>query len=147
MVAHLDTLGAMLKHLKPNGRLDVEPIGTWSSRFAEGARASIFSGQDNLFRGTILPLKASGHAYDKAVDTQPVGWDHVEVRVDEHSASRDDLLRLGIRAGDYVAVDPHLTQVTVRDPLHVVVSLNNFSVWKWRRHDCLLHEPIEQKAA
>lgn len=107
LVAHLDTLGIMVKRLKSNGRLEVEPIGTWSSRFAEGARVSIFSGEDNTHRGTVLPLKASGHTYNEAVDNQPIGWDHVEVRVDEPCASRDDLIRLGIHVGDYIAVDPN----------------------------------------
>ena len=36
IVAHLDTLGAQVKGLKPNGRLELVAIGTWSARFAEG---------------------------------------------------------------------------------------------------------------
>ena len=40
VVAHLDTLGAMVSALKANGRLAVCPVGTWSARFAEGARVS-----------------------------------------------------------------------------------------------------------
>ena len=106
LVAHLDTLGAMVKGLKPNGRLAVAPIGTWSARFAEGARVTIFTSEGRHCRGTVLPLKASGHTYDDAIDRQPVGWPHVEVRVDEFSASAADLAQAGIRVGDYIAVDP-----------------------------------------
>ena len=61
VIAHVDTLGAMVKSLKDNGRLEIVPIGTWSSRFAEGARCTVFSGHGGRYRGTILPLKASGH--------------------------------------------------------------------------------------
>ena len=43
VVTHLDTLGGMVKELKDNGRLAIVPVGTWSSRFAEGARVSIFT--------------------------------------------------------------------------------------------------------
>ncbi|MFP4396628.1 MAG: osmoprotectant NAGGN system M42 family peptidase [Desulfonatronovibrio sp.] len=107
VVAHLDTLGAMVATLKSNGRLGVTPIGTWSSRFAEGARVSIFT-DSGVRRGTILPLKASGHAYDIQVDTQPVTWDQVEIRVDEDSLSKSDLEELGFHAGDWVAVDSPL---------------------------------------
>jgi peptidase M42 family hydrolase len=107
LVAHLDTLGAMVKKLKANGRLELASIGTWSSRFAEGARVTVFTSEGKICRGTILPLKASGHTYDKEIDTQPVGWEHVEVRVDEFSDSADDLLQLGVRVGDYVAIDPN----------------------------------------
>lgn len=105
IVAHLDTIGCMVKQLKSNGRVELVPVGTWSSRFAEGARVTVFTSERRL-RGTILPLKASGHTYGDAVDTQPVAWNAVELRVDEQSYTRSDLERLGIQIGDYVAVDP-----------------------------------------
>jgi len=105
VVAHLDTLGAMVTALKPNGRLGVAPIGTWSSRFAEGARVKILS-EGGFRTGTVLPLKASGHAFDHDVDIQPTDWDHIEVRVDEVVQHDQDLRDLGLRVGDYVAVEP-----------------------------------------
>lgn len=105
MVSHLDTLGAMIRQLKPNGRLTIAPIGTWSARWAEGARVTIFTDLGHR-RGTILPLKASGHAYNDEIDTQPVGWDHIEVRVDELARSSEELFRDGFRVGDFVAIDP-----------------------------------------
>jgi peptidase M42 family hydrolase len=105
LVAHLDTIGAMVRELKPNGRLALAPIGTWSSRFAEGARVSLFTDEDTV-RGTILPLKASGHVYSEAIDTQPVSWENVELRVDARANSAADLRALGIDVGDFVAIDP-----------------------------------------
>lgn len=105
VVAHLDTLGAQVKFLKENGRLSLKPIGTWSSRFAEGARCSIFTDHAS-FRGTILPLKASGHTYNEEVDTQPATWDNVEIRVDDHVENRADLVRRGFNVGDFVSIDP-----------------------------------------
>lgn len=104
LVAHLDTLGAMVKGLKPNGRLEVVPIGEWSSRFAEGARVTVLS-DGGSYRGSILPLKASGHAYDVEVDRQPVSWANLEVRIDAVCRVLDDLVRCGIRVGDFIAVD------------------------------------------
>jgi len=105
LVVHLDTLGAMVKNLKDNGRLAVVPIGSWSSRFAEGARVTVFKDQGSE-RGTILPLKASGHTYNEEIDTQPVSWDQVEVRVDAPAFTREDLAELGFNIGDFIAVDP-----------------------------------------
>lgn len=105
LVGHLDTLGAQVKQLKENGRLELVPIGNWSARFAEGARATIFS-EKGTYRGTILPPKASGHAFNDEVDTAPVGWQHVELRVDAMGRSRGDLVKLGIDVGDIVAIDP-----------------------------------------
>ncbi|ABS15664.1 peptidase M42 family protein [Brucella anthropi ATCC 49188] len=105
IVSHVDTLGAQVKYLKENGRLELVSIGNWSARFAEGARVSIFSSK-GIYRGSILPLKASGHTFNDEVDTQPVGWPYVELRVDALARNRDDLLQLGIDVGDIVAVDP-----------------------------------------
>ncbi len=104
IVSHLDTLGAQVRHIKENGRLELAPIGHWSARFAEGARTTIFS-EDNIYRGTILPVKASGHTYNDEIDTLPVGWDFVELRIDELTESRADTEELGIEVGDIVAID------------------------------------------
>lgn len=104
VVTHLDTIGAMVKELKDNGRLALVPVGTWSARFAEGGRVSVFT-DDQIYRGQILPLKASGHTYDSDVDTQPVGWDNVEVRVDEPVFNKQDLSELGFNVGDFVGFD------------------------------------------
>ena len=104
IVAHLDTLGAQVKALKPNGRLEIVRIGHWSARFAEGARVVIFT-RDASFRGTILPLKASGHTFSEEIDTQPVSWQNLEIRVDEDVFSKRGLEDLGIAIGDFVAID------------------------------------------
>ena len=102
---HLDTLGAMVRRLKSNGRLALRPIGTWSSRFAEGARVTIFTESDK-YRGTILPLKASGHVYGDKIDTQNVSWDHIEIRVDAECDNASGLDACGFAPGNFVAVDP-----------------------------------------
>ena len=104
LVAHLDTLGAMVKSLKLDGRLEVVPVGTWSARFAEGARVSVYT-DETIYRGTLLPLLASGHTFNDAVDTQPVGWQQLELRLDEDATNGEDLEALGVNIGDFVGVD------------------------------------------
>ncbi|MHB2267120.1 osmoprotectant NAGGN system M42 family peptidase [Aliihoeflea sp. PC F10.4] len=104
IVSHLDTLGAQVKFVKDNGRLELVPIGTWSARFAEGARVTIYTEQGS-YRGTILPLKASGHTFNEDVDTLPIGWSYVELRIDARTVSREETLALGIDIGDFVAID------------------------------------------
>lgn len=105
IVAHLDTLGATVKRIKENGRLELVPIGTWSARAAETTRATLFTDQ-GFIRGTILPLKASGHTFGDEVDTQGVGWQHVELRIDADSHDRRSAEALGVNVGDTVAIDP-----------------------------------------
>ncbi len=107
IVAHLDTLGAMVKNLKSNGRLEIVPIGTWSSRFAEGGRVTIFCDEDRQLRGTVLPCKSSGHTFNEEIDTQPISWENLEVRIDSICNDRMDLDRLQVNVGDCIAFDPN----------------------------------------
>ncbi|WP_252929085.1 osmoprotectant NAGGN system M42 family peptidase [Aliihoeflea sp. 40Bstr573] len=106
IITHLDTLGAQVKMVKENGRLELVPIGNWSARFAEGARVTVYTEQ-GAYRGTILPLKASGHTFNEGVDTLPIGWEFIELRIDARTKSREETHALGIDVGDFVAVDPH----------------------------------------
>ncbi len=103
--AHLDTIGASVREIKDNGRLSLAAIGCWSSRFAEGSRVSLFTDQ-GVLRGSVLPLLASGHAFNTAVDQLPVSWEHVELRLDVECNNRLQAEAQGISIGDFVAFDP-----------------------------------------
>ncbi|WP_313294770.1 osmoprotectant NAGGN system M42 family peptidase [Stutzerimonas nitrititolerans] len=105
IAAHLDTIGAIVREIHDSGRLGLSPVGCWSSRFAEGSRVSIFT-DTGVIRGSVLPLLASGHAFNTAVDEMPISWDHVELRVDAYTYSRAQTCALGINVGDFVAFDP-----------------------------------------
>ena len=94
----------MVRHLKGNGRCALAPVGTWSSRFAEGARVPLHP-DDHEYRGTILPLLASGHAYNEKVDQQPVNWEQVELRIDEYCNSFQEFKNLGVQPGDFISID------------------------------------------
>jgi peptidase M42 family hydrolase len=112
VVVHADTIGAMVKRLKPDGRLEVVPVGTHSARFAEGAHVTVFPDDlTQFFTGTVLPLMSSGHNFGEAVDTQGVGWHQVEIRLDEKVSNAADVAALGIQVGDFVALDaaPQIT--------------------------------------
>ncbi|MEJ2668899.1 MAG: osmoprotectant NAGGN system M42 family peptidase [Gammaproteobacteria bacterium] len=104
IVAHTDTIGAMVSRIKPSGRLALVPIGYWSSRFAEGVRVNVFS-EKGAFRGTVLPVLDWGVTRDSGVDGVPVAWENVELRIDELVSSSDDVRELGIDVGDPVVLD------------------------------------------
>ena len=110
ILAHLDTLGAMVREIKANGRLALAPVGTWPSRFAEGGRVTIFK-DNGPSRGQVLPLKSSGHAFGDGVNSQATDWDHLEIRVDETVMDARDLEQAGFQVGDFVAFDA-LPEVT-----------------------------------
>ena len=103
--AHLDTIGAIVREIKDSGRPALAPVGCWSSRFAEGSRVSLFT-DNGVLRGSVLPLMASGHAFNTQVDSLPVSWEHVELRLDAPCYSRAECEALGVSVGDFVAFDP-----------------------------------------
>ncbi len=105
IIAHIDTLGAQVKAIKPNNRLSLVQVGHWSSRFAEGARCTVLT-RHGAHRGTILPLKASGHTFGAEIDTQPVSWQQVELRLDIDMRDGSSPEDHGIAIGDHVAIDP-----------------------------------------
>lgn len=107
IVTHVDTLGAIVKGFHAaNGWPRVSPVGSWSARFAEGARVTVFSDGGMRTTGTILPLKASGHTYGDLIDEQPCSWDNLELRLDARVSSERDIRDLGIQVGDMIAVHP-----------------------------------------
>ncbi|WP_159589536.1 osmoprotectant NAGGN system M42 family peptidase [Chelativorans xinjiangense] len=140
IITHVDTLGAQVKLIKETGRLELVPIGHWSARFAEGARATIYT-EKGSFRGSILPLMASGHTFNEGVDNLPIGWEHIELRVDALAWSRDDTASLGIDVGDYVAIDPQpeflengfIVSRHLDDKAGVAIALASLEAM--RRHD------------
>lgn len=105
LAAHMDTLGAMVQAIRPDGRLELTPLGTWSARFAEGARVTVRTSRTDI-RGTVLPSLSSGHAYSDEVDTQPVSWSNLELRLDIPTGSAAETQAAGVQCGDIVAVDP-----------------------------------------
>lgn len=112
VVVHSDTIGCMVKAVKDNGRLQIRPVGTFSARFAEGARCLVLTDDPDRFStGTVLPLLASGHTFGDEVDIQRAAWEQVEVRIDEAVASRAETEALGIHVGDFVHLlaDPVVT--------------------------------------
>lgn len=112
VVVHSDHIGCMVKNIKDSGRLQIRPVGTFSARFAEGARCLILTDDpERFYTGTVLPLLASGHTFGDEVDVQKVAWEQVEVRVDEFTASRAETEALGIHVGDFVHLlpDPVIT--------------------------------------
>ena len=107
LTAHVDTLGAMVKEIKGNGRIKLTPIGGYAWNTIEGEGCTIFTSKGTV-RGSILLNKASGHIYGEAVGKSERDESTLEVRLDELSNSKDETLALGVKIGDFVAFDPRV---------------------------------------
>lgn len=106
--AHADTLGAMVKEIKPNGRLRMTQLGGYPWNTVEGEGCTVFTVEGKEIRGSILIDVASAHVYGKKVAETPRDEEHMEVRLDARSSSADDTRALGIQVGDYIALDPRV---------------------------------------
>lgn len=108
VTAHVDTLGAMVREIKENGRLRITQIGNWPWSSVEGEGVTIFASNGQTYRGTILPTTASGHAHDSKARSAPRDDTNTEVRIDACTTSVQETKALGIRVGDVIAFDPRV---------------------------------------
>jgi len=108
LTAHVDTLGAVVKEIKPNGRLKLSRIGgiQWNSVETEGVWVVTSSGFK--IRGSVLIDTASGYVHGAAGGETPRNDDHMEVRLDARTTSQKETRELGIKIGDCVAFDPRV---------------------------------------
>jgi putative aminopeptidase FrvX len=102
--AHVDTLGLIVRSIKPNGRIRYEPLNGYSHFNAATENVTVFTRSGREYTGTIQCDKPSVHVWG---DTDKVPKDDgaMEVLLDEEVASAEDAGRLGIRAGDFIAYD------------------------------------------
>ncbi|WP_124058011.1 M42 family metallopeptidase [Vaginisenegalia massiliensis] len=111
VTAHVDTLGAMVRAIKADGRLKLDLIGGFTYHAIEGEYCTIHSSRlDKTFTGTILMHQTSVHVYADA-RTAERNQTNIEVRLDEHVETAEDTLALGIQVGDFISFDPR-TQIT-----------------------------------
>ncbi len=108
LTAHLDTLGAMVKDIKSNGRLKLTKIGGYAWNTIEGEGCNVFTQSGETLRGSILLAKASSHVYGADVNNMKRDDDALEVRLDAVTHSAADTRKLGIEVGDFVAFDPRV---------------------------------------
>ncbi|GAB4419587.1 MAG: M42 family metallopeptidase [Anaerolineales bacterium] len=108
LTAHVDTLGAMVKEIKPNGRLAITKIGGLLLPAVETEGCWVHTGRGEKVRGSLLVNTASAHVHGvKAMETKR-DEDGMEVRLDARVSSVDDVRDLGIQVGDFISFDPRV---------------------------------------
>ncbi len=108
ITAHVDTLGAMVKEIKSNGRLKLTRIGGFAWNTVEGEGCTVFGSQGEELRGSILLNKASGHVHGNKVNELKRDDENMEVRLDARTVDAEQTRQLGIEVGDFVAFDPRV---------------------------------------
>jgi putative aminopeptidase FrvX len=108
LTAHVDTLGAMVKEIKSNGRLKLSRIGGFAWNTVEGEGCTVFTQQGESIRGSLLLTKASGHVHGSEVNDLKREDKNMEVRLDARTSSEEETRASGIEVGDFVAFDPRV---------------------------------------
>lgn len=107
LTAHVDTLGAMVKEIKSNGRLRLDLIGGFRYNSIEGEYCTIHTSSGKEFTGTILMHQTSVHVYKDAGKAER-NQENMEVRIDAKVKNEEDVRALGIEVGDFVSFDPRV---------------------------------------
>lgn len=107
LTAHVDTLGAMVKEIKADGRLKIDVIGGFRYNSIEGEYCRIETSSGKSYTGTILMHQTSVHVYKDAGKAER-SQNNMEVRIDEPVRSEKDTRALGIDVGDFISFDPRV---------------------------------------
>jgi aminopeptidase len=110
LTAHVDTLGAMVKEIKGNGRLKLSLIGGFRWNAIEGEYCTIETASGTKISGTILMHQTSVHVYKNAGEAKR-DENNMEVRLDAKVTNKKEVEELGISVGDFVSFDPRV-QIT-----------------------------------
>ncbi len=102
LAAHLDTLGAMVRSIKENGRLRPTTLGGHQWSTADGENCMVFTRDGKMYTGVVLNTEPSSHVADEKVETKEA---NMEILLDENVNSKDDVRKLGIETGDIIAMD------------------------------------------
>jgi putative aminopeptidase FrvX len=105
LAAHVDTLGAIVKEVKPDGRLRLSNVGGYDWITVEGADVTVHPQSARPVGGTVVNVKQSTHVHGPALRELARSDATMEVRLDALVASPDDVAALGVAVGDPVSFD------------------------------------------
>lgn len=107
LTAHVDTLGAMVRSVKDNGKLRITPLGGYAMQSIENEYCLVHTRNGKAVSGTIQTTHPSVHVYADAREMKREET-VMEIRLDEDTSSRAETEALGIRTGDFVSFDPRI---------------------------------------
>ncbi len=106
LAAHLDTLGAMVRAIKDNGRLRPTTLGGHQWATADGDNCTVHTRDGKVYTGVVLNNEPSAHVADEKVERIEA---NMEILLDENVDSKEATKALGIQVGDIIAMDPRTT--------------------------------------
>ncbi|MBE6024164.1 MAG: M42 family metallopeptidase [Cellulosilyticum sp.] len=103
--AHVDTLGAMVRSITAQGNLKFTLVGGPIPATLDSEYCKVRTRDGRIYTGTFLSTSPAAHVYEDSRSKERTP-EKMEIRLDEVVRSKDDVLKLGIGAGDYIFIDP-----------------------------------------
>lgn len=112
LASHIDTLGAMVKEVKADGRIKLTGLGGFDWATVEGAECRLTTFEGRHLTGTVVNVKQSTHVHGPKLRELARTVDVMELRLDAEVTDADTVRALGVEVGDPVAF---LSAPTVTD--------------------------------
>ena len=109
--AHADTVGMLVRGVDGEGRILFRSMGSPNLCSAESENVTVHTRDGKTYTGILICTSHSIHAFDDT-RTKERNDDTMVVVLDEPVATKADVEKLGIRAGDIISIDarPTLTE-------------------------------------
>ncbi len=110
VTAHGDTIGMMVRHINEDGTIKVYKVGGLYAYHTERENVRIHTRSGKVITGCVQRKNASVHVTEDELNKEVANFDvNSFVVLDEDVHCADDVRKLGIEVGDYVAMDPRFT--------------------------------------
>ncbi|WP_456421697.1 M42 family metallopeptidase [Thermococcus sp.] len=110
IAGHVDTLGAMVKGILPDGHLSFTKLGGLLLPTFEGEYCTIITRSGKRYRGTLLLKNPSVHV-NREAGKKERKEENMYIRLDELVEKKEEAEKLGIKPGDFIAFDPKFEYV------------------------------------
>ena len=108
LCAHVDTLGAMVRSITPQGTLKFTILGGPIIPTLDSEYCKIRTRDGKIYTGTFLSTSPAVHVFEDS-KSKPRDEKNMEIRIDEVVKNKEDVLALGIAPGDFIFIDPKTT--------------------------------------
>ena len=105
--AHVDTLGAMVRSVKGNGRIRYTHVGGWQDATVENENCLVHTRDGRAYSATVQSTKASQHVF-RGMGDEKRSEETLEIVLDEQVKNAADVENLGIETGCYISWDPRI---------------------------------------
>ncbi len=104
---HVDTLGGMVKEIKPDGRLKITNLGGYYPGSIVGEYCTVHTATGETISGTVLLEHQSVHIHKvDDIHSHANKLENIVVRLDARTTSAAETAALGIQVGDFISWEP-----------------------------------------